>query len=477
MRLPAALTAIAFCCTTSLAAQQIFVTGETVELPSFRVGAADHATVAANSFGDVLIANHAETANGDKLVEATAIGSLGSNTFITAPTLLLGDPSLQLVGEDTCRKPDVVVLADDTFVVVWPRNDKDGLVPARLEAARVIFRDGNGDLYPLPIVETAAPGEGYIIDPSLESGSAGIMPDLVAFGANHPQACAAVYVHESDNAVSVDGERFYREHDLRCIVMDWSVAPESTQFLDGPHVLLSQVPMDNDVSQPFHGGMVLPDVVLDDNDNLVVAHEESLIAPHFGWQGGTRTRIVVNRFEGLAGTNPFAHLNSWTLTHGTDTHRPRRPMIDSSREDSEDSVSVTWGEQAIFGYDNDLGYKMVLIPSTGDGLQPRDAYWIADPLNEDAMPVVADDGRMRTCFAVRNYPAHRSLLLSATLNNGTSAIQEISTPIAYPWRPAAQLVTIEAPDGHELTYAAVSYEGADVFDQDQYAIYFTYRLW
>ncbi|MGB0953065.1 MAG: hypothetical protein ACPG31_07555 [Planctomycetota bacterium] len=475
MRLTAALTAIAFCCTTSLVAQQIFVTGETVELPSNRIGAADHATIAANSFGDVLVANHAEAANGDKLVEATAIGSLGSNTFILAPTILLGDPSLQLVGEDTCRKPDVVVLADDTFVVVWPRNDKDSLVPARLEAARVIFRDGNGDLYPRPIVETAAPGEGYIIDPSLESGSAGIMPDLVAMDASSPQSCAVVYVHESDNRVN--GDRTYREHDLRCVKMDWSELPQSPQFLDGPHVLLAQVPMDETTAHPFVGGMVLPDVVLDDSGNLVVVHEESLVAPHFGWQGQTRTRIAIDRFSGFDATEPLDLLNSWTIVSGTDTHRPRRPMAASSREDAEDSVSVTWGEQATTGFDNDLGYKMVLIPTTGDGLEPRDAYWIADPLNEDAMPVVADDGRMRTCFAVRNYPNHRSLLLSATLNNGTSTIQEISTPIEYPWRPAAELVTVQSPGGHDLTYAAVTYEGADVFNTDQYAIYFTYRLW
>lgn len=474
MRLLAALTAYLLCCLPSLTAQQTFLTGETIQMPSLGGGAADHATVAINRFGDVVVANHADRGN-VKLVEAMAIGSLGQDTFRTAPTILLGDPSLNLLGQDTCRKPDVVALDDESFLIVWPRNDLQQIGGARLEGARIIMRDGNGALLTSPLVETAAPGEGHVFDPNLTSGNAGVMPDLVALGPAHPSSALAVYVHES--YWSEIGEKTFREYDLRCVVIDWSFPSQSANFLDGPHVLRNQIPMDEDTTNPFIGGMVLPDVVLDDLGNLVICHEESLLAPHFGLSGPSKQRVVLERYRGIDDAMAWSPMESWPVTLGTGTHRPRRPMLSSSRDDLEDSVSLTWGEQAITGLGNALGYKMLRLPSTSGDLTLRDAYWVADPLHEDGMPVVADNGFMRTCFAIRNYPNRRDLLVSVTLNNGLSSIHRVDTPITYNWRPAASLISTTTPGGQQRTYAAISFEGADVFDPNQYGIYFTYRFW
>lgn len=472
----AALTAFALCCSALTAAQQTFVTGETVALPSLASGEADHATVAANSFGDVVVANHAQTLHGNKLVEAVAIASHGQGIFQVAPTILLGDPDLNLLGNDTCRKPDVIALADDSFLVVWPRNDVDHVGGARLEAARIHIRASDGTLLPLPVVDSAAPGEGHVLDPNLVSGDAGVMPDAIGFGPGHPSTAAVVYAHESATFLGQNDKKF-REYELRCVLIDWSLPRQSAGFLDGPHVLSDQIPMDEESSQPFNGGMILPDVVLDDYGNLVIAHEESLLAPHHGWSSSALRRIVVERYAGLDDAVPLAPMESWTVALYTATHRPRRPMLASSREDLDDSVSLTWGEQAITGYDNNLGYKMLRLPNHSGNMMPRDAHWVTDPLHEDGMSVVADNGAMRTCFAVRNFPTHRSLLASATLSHGAATIVEIDTPILYPWRPAAELVTVERPNGDDLSYAAICYEGADVLEPSEYGIYFTYRVW
>lgn len=476
MRLLVALTAFVCCCLPSLRAQEVFLTGETITLPSLGNGAADHATVAANSYGDVVVANHADAPGGVKLVEAVAIASLGQDTFKSGATLLLGDPGLNLMGQDTCRKPDVVALADESFIVVWPRNDVQLTGGARLEAARIHLRDSSGDLLAHPIVDLAAPGEGFVLDPNLVSGDAGVMPDLVAFRDPFGESVAAVYAHEVTTTVGPTGKTF-REYELRCVVADWSRPPQSSQFLDGPYVLRDAIPIDQDPTNPFNGGMVLPDVVLDDSGNLVVAHEQSLLAPHFGWAGPARRRILVERFQGLGQASPFSPMDTWPIAVGNATHRPRRPMISSSPEDQEDSISLTWGKQSLIGGDNALGYQMIRLPSTGGGVQPRDAHWIDDPLNEDGLPVTADNGIMRSCFAIRNFPARRSILASVTLGNGNASIVDIDVPVVFPWRPAAQLIATETAGGQVRTYAALCFEGADVLDPDQYRIHFTYRFW
>jgi len=459
-----------------LQAQQTFTTGETVELPTMTAGAADHATLATNDFGDVFIANQADHASGGKLVEGTAIASLGNHTYRTSAPILLGDPALALVGADTCRKPDVEALEDGSFVVVWPRNDRNQMSPARLEAARIIVRDQNGVLLPIPLVETASPGRGYLVDDNISSGDAGIMPDLVWLGDQDSLGCAVVYVHEIATIFLPNKE--FREYELRCTRIDWSRSAHSPVFLEGPFVLASPIPMDNLIANPYNGGLILPDVVLDDSADLVVAFEESIVAPHLGYVGANQNRIQILRFESFSSATPLQSIDSVSLASPVSTHRPRRPSLSSSREDQSDSVSVSYGLQGLQGASSKIGYKTVnYIAGGGGGYQaPENAYWVQDPQKSDGLPSVADNGIVRSCFAVRQYPAERKLLSSVSRPSGVNNLNELSTPIQYPWRPAIKIVTFVTPGpSADLSFAAICYEGDDTLTPSTYRIFFTYR--
>ena len=459
-----------------LSAQQTFTTGETVELPSMAVGAADHATLAINSFGDAFVANHADTASGGKLVEGTAIANISNHTYRTSATILLGDPALNLLGADTCRKPDVEALEDGSFVVVWPRSDRNQVAPARLEAARIVMRDSNGVLLSTPEVHRAAPGKGYLLDANVTAGDAGLMPDLVWLGGQDPLASAVVYVHER-NTTLYPGKQF-REYELRCTRIDWSRHPHSPRFLDGPNVLVPRIPMDNPLTDPYHGGLILPDVVLDDSGNLVVAFEDAIVAPHFGYTGPYASHIQVLRFKPFTASNPLRPIDAFALSTSSPEHRTRRPNLSSSREDGSDSISVSYGLQGMQGALSKIEYKSIdyLAGGIGGHRDPQNAYWIPEPQKPDSLPSVANLGNLRTCFAVRQSQGERKLLSSITHSSGLSGILEVNTPVLYPWRPAVKLANFTMPgSGQDLSFAAICYEGDDTLTPSTYRIYFTYR--
>ena len=459
-----------------LQAQQTFTTGETIQLPSMTVSAADHATLATNSYGDVFIANHADHASGGKMVEGTAIASIGNHAFRTSDTLLLGDPSLNLVGADTCRKPDVEALGDGSFVVVWPRSDRNHVAPARLEAVRVVLRNLHGVLLSAPEVHRSAPGRGYLLDANVTAGDAGLMPDLVWLGEQDELGCAVVYAHEIDT--SLTSNKQFREYELRCSRIDWSKWHFDPRFLDGPHVVVPNIPMDNPLTDPFTGGLILPDLVLDDCGSLVVAFEEAVLAPHFNHSGPFQSRIRMLRFESFGSVNPLQQIDVVSLPSASSEHRARRPNLSSSREDGTDSVSVTYGLEGLQGAGTGIEYKSVVYKADGVGgyRALQNAHWVQDPNKFDNLPSVADDKDLRSCFAVRQFQGQRKLVSSLSHSSGLTALTEVHTPIQFPWRPAAKLTTYTTPGaGHDLSFAAICYEGADTLTPSTYRIYFTYR--
>ncbi|MHC4838908.1 MAG: hypothetical protein ACYTF3_12080, partial [Planctomycetota bacterium] len=177
-----------------IAAQQTVGFGQTAELPTVATSGADHATIAANSYGDSFVAWHGKFASGFHVVEGALITyEAGTFTSGQGTKWVLGDATLGIMGAngDTCTKPDVIAMPDDTFIVAWHRSERGGNTIARIEACRVTVRDGNGDLLPTPIVDEAQPGEGYVIDANIEKGDAGVMVDLVALDQD---TVAAVYV-------------------------------------------------------------------------------------------------------------------------------------------------------------------------------------------------------------------------------------------------------------------------------------------
>ena len=187
-------------------AQQVRL-GQTVQLGKFGPGPSDHATLALNQYGDICVAYQTRQASGQRLVEAQILRYSGTSYWSSNSSLrlILGDPSVNLYGplRDNCTKPDIVALDDASFVVVWPRGDLQDKQVGQLEVARIETRDAAGFSLPNPVLHSAAAGLGYVVDPLVVVGDAGIMPDLTPLAGGQ---AAAVYATEDSRTVAGNGD-------------------------------------------------------------------------------------------------------------------------------------------------------------------------------------------------------------------------------------------------------------------------------
>ena len=166
-------------------AQADYYLGDTIELNTIGNQSADHAAIAVNHFGDVIIVNHTSVNSMQKAVELNALAPLGedrSSGFKLFNTRRLGDPTLNIfgVGNDSCSKPDVESMGDGSFLVVWSRHDLSGNQPSRVEACKIITRDIHGSLLPQVQILSTRTGEGILLDDTSNSGEAGFMPDIAS---------------------------------------------------------------------------------------------------------------------------------------------------------------------------------------------------------------------------------------------------------------------------------------------------------
>lgn len=455
-----------------VAAQQAMTFNGTLVMPSFGPQGQDHATIAVNAFGDVFVAWHAELPNGSHLVEGMLVPYNGAGTWLIDPAqnhFLLGDATLGLLGQDTCIKPDVVALEDGSFVVAWTRGEETFNQTARLEAARIHPRDTIGRLASPPSIDTAAPGEGVVLDPVVTPGQSRLMVDLVALG---DERCAAVYAHEASYVLGANGDQF-REYDLRAVAMDWNLFGQPTGFVDGPYDLMVAQPMDSPFFRPFIGGLVLPDVVTDDLGNLVVAWETYWVSGHGGVTGPTLGSIKVARFAPFTSATPLALIDTVDLP--TPTADPyRRPNLSTSRTDAYDNVSLAFAQDFLPSSAVDLTHFMDVDYSHGfPVVTPR--YW-NPPANSggDYHPVPLHAKGKHFCLASRVVPNGQRRLI-ASFAEGQSMIL-LPTPISHPWRPA--LVSHPGGPGNpgyngEVVF--ITYEGANNLNPANYQIRLTIR--
>ncbi len=470
IRIPVSIGACIALSVAPIAAQQSVGFGETAELPSIATAGADHATVAANSYGDAFVAWHGNFAAGFHVVEGALISyEAGTFTSGQGTKWVLGDATLGIMGPngDTCTKPDVIAMPDDTFIVAWHRSERGGSTIARMEASRITVRDANGDLLPTPIVDEAQPGEGFVIDANIEKGDAGVMVDLVALDQD---TVAAVYVHQASSSVDPVSGDTYRDYDLRITRMDWNLGPGSPSFLFGPTTLQPNIPLDSTPTHPFNGGQVLPDVVLDDLGDLVVAYEQFRLDGHGGVPSSNEGHVVVRRFIGYGKPNELTQTHSDFFTNFINRHQ-RRPNLATSRDDARNTVSLTWMEDevtfwrsnAIFGLELDYG------PGTGPPTT-RPLFWPNENGREDTLPVVVHGtDKLRFILGVRGFSSGDRLLLSRTKE---ADIFQLPTAIKWPWRPAAALVESTNMAGVTSKLLLVTYEGSESGNPTDYRIHF-----
>ncbi|MBC8370445.1 MAG: hypothetical protein H8E25_10625 [Planctomycetes bacterium] len=449
-------------------AQADYYVGDTLELPTFSSQDADHAVIAVNQYGDVVIANHSSIGAHTKQVEVNVLaplGATGAAGFKLFSPLLVGDPSLDILqfGTDSCAKPDIEALSDDSFLVVWSRHESAQRVPSRLEVCRIVTRDGNGALLAQPTYISPQPGEGFVIDSSSNAGQAGFMPDIAAFGDSHPSMAYVVFAHETLNQVRPTNT--YREYDIRCIKVDW-MATVQTPTIGNVLTLDTEIAMDNINTFPYSGGLVLPDAVIDDGDNLVVAYEEYLVEPHLGQLGSNKGSIKLQRYS----YSPFSLLNEVELSGYYASRHQRRPMIASSPADSENKIIIGWNET-----DNDSSiihrshFKSITFNSNSAGFSsPVSLPWDESFGIEDDLVTVAMSGLTELLVSSRRFTNKFELTSSFKQTASPDQLMNISTRVNYPWRPAVSLF-----DFSSFSVCFTSFEGAATHNPNLYKIYLT----
>lgn len=452
--------------TPFLAGQQTIGYGDDIALPTFTPQGADHATVAVNHYGDAFVAWQGTFSGNVHLVEGMSIPYLGNDTWEGSSLghLSLGDMSLQLLSNDeTCSKPDVVEMPDGSFCIAWQRIDRSGLVPARLEVCRVQVRDSAGTLYAAPVIDQSAAGEGHIADSSVTSGFAGIMVDLVNL---EDGTVGAVYAHELSSVVDGVTGSTYREYELRFVVIDWNLGPGNPGFISAPTILVPNLPIDNNAQYPLIGGQVLPDVVLDDYGNLIVAYEEYWHDGHGGVIGSNNGRIVVNRYSGYRTGTPLI-VNQHTFTNNFRRHQ-RRPNLATSRLDTKNSVSLTWiDDEYVPWKNNTLHSREITYPLSGPpSVQPL--HWENSIWREDTHATIAHGpNSQRYTFGARFFGASVKILVGRSLQ---ADMREYPTAVNTAKRPAVQLVEFPAGSGTFKLFS--TYEGSDSGNPQDYEIRF-----
>ncbi len=461
------LSLVFFLCLCPLAfGQRTLSYGDDQTLPTFTPKGADHATLAVNSYGDVFVAWQGTFGGNRHVIEGMVIKYVGNDQWESgaANHLLLGDMSLHLLGPDeTCPKPDVVEMPDGSFCIAWQRIDRTGIVPARLEVARVQVRDAQGQLLPNLIIDQQAAGTGYVVDPSITSGFAGIMVDLVNL---EDGSVAAVYAHETMSTVNAQGDE-YREYDLRCTRIDWNQLPTSQGFASTPVVLTSGIAIDTVLAHPLNGGQVLPDVVLDDNSNLVVAYEQFWLDGHGGVNGTSRGEIFVRRYAGFNAANPLIELDAVSLTNNPRRHQ-RRPNVATSRADHRNSVSVTWVDDEVSPLKTNTIHSREVVFDNPGGPTVETLFWGNNILREDTHAAIAHGPqRQRYTFGVRFFPSAAQILVGRTTQTDMTTFP---VAVRYAKRPAVSLVEFPAASGRYKLFA--SYEGDNLNNPEAYQVHF-----
>ncbi len=454
--------------------QQVIDTGTPVELGSLGVGAADHATLATNQFGDVVVANQTVHSNGAKMIEATVITSAGNGQFSIAPPILVGDPSLNLLTEDTCRKPDVTALPDGTFAIAFSRANRQNNQQGNLEIARVRTRDINDLILPTATLMAPAPGQGYVVDANVIPGDGGIMPDLTPLGLNQPSACAVIYASESATTQQVN--TVLREYNLLLAGIDFAISPGAPNFIIQPNLIDSNIPADSNPTYPKVGGLVLPDITTDDYENFVITWEEFLLAPHQGLGSGSQGTIVVERRAPLNSPNPLKLHDRLEFSGATSSRQQRRPNVSASRGDATNRVLLSWNDLGKWPALTHTKYKRIEFQnSSGPGHSPpADGFWVDGVLFSDFHSIPLADTDRGFNFAVRDFIFHRRIAISHNGSDGRMSMNYHEMGIIFPWRPAAEIVTVPAgiigqPDP---TYLALLCEGSNRHTQTRYRIHF-----
>jgi hypothetical protein len=446
-RRPLYLFAAALCLPCPALSQSSVNANQVVEMATLAPidGQADHAVVAVNDLGDVLVTwsasiyprTHADAHM--RRVEAAFLRRTSLNTWDLYPTVTLGEaePTLLPGGVsiypqgDRCRKPDVTSIGSD-FVVAWQRMEANHTPNGRLECSYLEVPLAGGDM----VVHNGDPsGIGYVIDAAVDCRIAGSMVDLAHNPGTGPNLVAA-YASYINNYPIGSGVAF--DFELRAVAFDF-VSPGIAPTVHTPQTLDAQVAFDDfDISGGPAGGRILPDMVFDQLGNVVVAYEEFERGDRVG--GGTPDagNIHVQRLSLDSGV--LTLLNSQSI-QGTLIEDPlRRPNL--FRGSSNDDISLAFGERNILTSEShvhhmSLEYSDSVTDATITDYMPT----LIPGINEDVpLPLQFKTARVLLIAGDPPTSSRRVGYQIAALGNW----EELAdfTPV-QPWRPAVDVLEVD----------------------------------
>jgi len=464
---------VALLISLNASAQADYYIDDTLELNTLGSLEADHAVIAVNSFGDVIIVNHTAANTSAKSVEVNILAPFGSSVadgYKLYNTELLGDPSINIFGvaNDTCVKPDAEALGDDTFLVVWSRHDLSDTQFSRIEACKIITRDSNGNLLQQPQIIAPQAGEGVILHDNSAAGDAGFMPDIAVF--NNSGSTQAIVVFAQEDARLRAIVNTYRDYSLIAKEIYWPRGSSSPSILLAT-TIETDIAIDNKNTAPYSGGLVLPDAVLDDGGNLTVVYESYLIAPHNWHLGVSEGSIQLRRYSHQSWTHSLSLLDEIEFTgHDQDGHQ-RRPMIATSNNDTSNTVAIGWNDAGIGSTaKNRAHFRGVEFYTSAAGHNPPQVVpWDETFGRADDLAYVAMSGRAKLMMTSRRLISRRSLTGAFKLPQQSISYKDFAPAHNHPWRPAIAIHDLSS--SRSLSY--ICYEGPSSSNPLLYSIYFT----
>ena len=446
-------------------AQADYYIGDTIELNTIGNQSADHAAIAVNHFGDVIIVNHTSVNSRKKAVELNALAPLGetrSSGYKRFNTRLLGDPTLNVfgVGNDSCSKPDVESMGDGSFLVVWSRHDLSGDQPSRVEACKISTRHIYGGLMPQVQILTTRTGEGILIDDTSNYGEAGFMPDIASYKGAGVSKAIVVFAHEQ--SVYTSSTKTFRDYDLVGKKIHWPLGSSSPTLW--PLVTLeTNIPVDNVNTSPYSGGLVLPDAVIDDAGALTIAYESYLISPHQWHFGPPRGSIQLRRYSTDLSPLDEIEFNGYGLDR-----QQRRPMIATSDKDATNMLILGWND---LDANNDGNHRAHFraITFRENSVSNFVVPWDESFGGKDDMANVAMSGQSRLIMTTRTLPNRKSLNGAFKSTHLPTITKDFAPNSDRPWRPAMSIHDL--PNSRSISY--LSFEGPATSDPSISRIHLT----
>ncbi|MBC8405542.1 MAG: hypothetical protein H8E15_09970 [Planctomycetes bacterium] len=427
-------------------------------------GQADHATIAVNDAGDVMIVwsssvyprGHALSKK--RRVEAAFFRRTSLTTWDLYPTHTLGEAETSLMPGgvpiyptgDRCRKPDVVAIGTD-FVASWQRFEESFTANGRIEGVYLEIPIAGGDMMP-HLADPA--GIGHVLDPNVDCRTAGAMVDL---GHNPGAGPTVIATYCSRTAAYPLGMSNAFDFDLRAVMFEFASAA-AAPTVHPVQTVRADVHFDDfSDTSTFDGGRVLPDVVFDQFGNVVIAHEDFTRGDRVGTGTPDEGLIYVQRLS-VDSAGVMTPLNSQTIFGTSTEHGQRRPNLFRAAANSD--ICMAFGERNIATWESTIFLHSVVYPDgASDAVISDHAITLIPTIDEEEPTSFQFKNARGTVIAVDPPLGHRRIGYQLVGTGTWNVLTEFNA--FQPSRPAIDVLDVD-PMQTNHGVVAISAEGRPV---------------